>query len=347
MTAYRRLLWPLLRRLPPEAAHELARLVLPWWPAASVAPDPALRQTLWGLDFTHPIGLAAGFDKRADLFPALKRLGFSFVESGTITPLAQRGNPRPRLFRDDHARAIINRMGFNNPGIETAARHLARRKTGIVGINLGKNRDSRDALGDYREGARRLGPLASYVTINVSSPNTPGLRDLQKAAYLRELSLALRPLLAGIPLLVKLTPDLDPGPLADIAALARQKFYDGIILGNTTLARPPGLALDFAAREGGLSGRPLFDAMIEKLRLLRMASGGETVLIASGGIMNGEDAYLAIRAGAHLCQIYSALIFEGPGIVAAMAATLAKCLRRDGFTHLSAAVGADVRPASR
>ena len=256
---------PILRALPPETAHRLTLAAL----AAGLggrarAPDPPiLAQRLWGRDFPNPIGIAAGFDKDALVPDALLGLGFGFVEIGTVTPLPQPGNPKPRVFRLDADGALINRLGFNSGGLDRlVARLEARRRHGIVGVNIGRNRDSADAVADYAEGVRRTAALADYLVVNVSSPNTPGLRDLQAGAVLEDL---LRRLLAAraetgssVPLLVKIAPDLAPEERADIAAVALATGIDGIVVANTTVARPPGLRSRAAGEAGGLSGRPLF-----------------------------------------------------------------------------------------
>jgi dihydroorotate dehydrogenase len=339
---------PLLHALPPETAHRLTLMAL----AAGLAgarrtPDPPeLRQRLWGLDFPNPIGIAAGFDKDARAPDALLRLGFGFVEVGTVTPRPQPGNPRPRVFRLEADGALINRMGFNSGGLDTVVRHLtARRRHGIVGVNLGKNRDSADAAADYLEGVRRVAGLADYLVVNVSSPNTPRLRDLQARAVLDAL---LRQLLAArdatgsrAPLLVKIAPDLAPDERRDIAAVALATQIDGIIVANTTVARPLGLRSAGVTESGGLSGRPLFEPSTALLSEMFRLTAGRVPLIGVGGVASAEDAYAKIRAGASLVQLYTALVFAGPGLLDRIKTGLAALLRRDGFASVVEAVGAD------
>jgi dihydroorotate dehydrogenase len=345
------LIRPLLRALPAEAAHRLTlaglRYGLGGLVTGQAEPDPPiLAQTLWGRTFPNPIGIAAGFDKEAQVPDALLRLGFGFVETGTVTPRPQPGNPKPRIFRLYEDRAVINRLGFNSSGLEpTLARLRARRRAGFVGVNLGKNRDSEDPVADYLEGVRRVGPLADYFVINVSSPNTPGLRDLQRREILDDLLhqvVAERDETApGTPLLVKIAPDLSPVERADIAALAGPSGIDGLIVANTTVARPPGLRSPAASEAGGLSGRPLFAPSIALLGEMYELTEGKLPLIGVGGIASAEDAYAKIRAGASLVQLYSALIFEGPALIGRIKRGLAELLRRDGYTNVSQAVGAD------
>ena len=339
---------PLLHALPPETAHRLTLAAL----AAGLAgtsriPDPPeLRQRLWDLDFPNPIGIAAGFDKDARAPDALLRLGFGFVEIGTVTPRPQPGNPRPRVFRLEADEALINRMGFNSGGLDTVVRQLAgRRRRGIVGVNLGKNRDSSDAAADYLDGVRRVAGLADYLVVNVSSPNTPGLRDLQARAVLDAL---LRQLLAArdeagsrAPLLVKIAPDLTATECRDIAAVALATQIDGIIVANTTVARPPGLRSAGVPEAGGLSGRPLFERSTALLGEMFRLTEGQVPLIGVGGVAGAADAYAKIRAGASLVQLYTALVFTGPGLLDQIKTGLAALLRRDGFASVAKAVGVD------
>ncbi|HWB49893.1 MAG TPA: quinone-dependent dihydroorotate dehydrogenase [Stellaceae bacterium] len=345
------LIRPLLRALPAEAAHRvtLAGLGagLGGLAAGRGEPDPpSLRQTLWGRDFPNPVGVAAGFDKDARVPDALLRLGCGFAETGTVTPRPQAGNPKPRLFRLDEDAAVINRLGFNNRGLDqTLARLRARRRVGIVGVNLGKNRDSEDAVADYRDGVRRVGTLADYFVINVSSPNTPGLRDLQRRERLGELLhavVAARDAAApGVPLLVKIAPDLTPQERTDIALLAPETGIDGIVIGNTTVARPPSLHSRHAGEAGGLSGKPLFAPSTEALADMYRLTDGRIPLIGVGGIASAEDAYAKIRAGASLVQLYTALVFTGPALIGRIKRGLGELLRRDRFQTVAAAVGAD------
>jgi dihydroorotate dehydrogenase len=341
----------LLRALPAEAAHRLTLSALANGLGGLVAqrgePDPpSLKQTLWARDFPNPIGIAAGFDKDAQVPDALLRLGCGFAETGTVTPRPQPGNPKPRIFRLYEDDAVINRMGFNSLGLApTVARLRTRARRGVVGVNLGKNRDSTDAAADYLEGVRRVGPLADYFVINVSSPNTPGLRDLQRREVLDDL---LRQLVAardeaapGTPLLVKIAPDLSPNERADIAALAGPSGVDGIVIANTTVARPQGLQSVAAGEQGGLSGKPLFAPSTALLGEIYRLTGGKLPLIGVGGIASADDAYAKIRAGASLVQFYTALVFQGPALIGRIKRGLAELLRRDGFANIAEAVGAD------
>jgi dihydroorotate dehydrogenase len=340
---------PLLRLLPPETAHELTlgALAAGLGGGARTPDPPILAQRLWGRDFPNPIGIAAGFDKDARVPDALLRLGFGFVETGTVTPRPQPGNPRPRVFRLDADRALINRMGFNSGGLDgLVARLAARVRAGVVGVNIGRNRDSTDAVADYAEGVRRTTALADYLVINVSSPNTPGLRDLQARATLEQL---LRRVLAAReeadahpPLLVKIAPDLTPEERADIAAVALATGIDGIVVANTTVARPPGLRSPYAGEAGGLSGRPLFEPSTVLLGEIYRLTLGRLPLVGVGGVASAADAYAKIRAGASLVQLYTALVFAGPALLGQIKRGLAELLRRDGFTSVSEAVGADV-----
>ena len=351
VTGWYRFAWPVLRRLPPETAHGLAL----WALASGLAPaargddDPALGLRLWDRAFANPVGLAAGFDKDAVAFAALLGLGFGFVEVGTVTPKAQPGNPRPRLFRLEEDRALINRLGFNNDGMHGAAGRLAGRGGGIVGINIGMNRDSEDATGDYVAGLRALLDRADYLVINVSSPNTPGLRELQGRDALMALVEELMEARAAItsagsrvtPLLVKIAPDLDDAEKGDIAAVALAAGIDGLIIANTTLARD-GLESRHRGEAGGLSGRPLFARSTALLADMYRLTEGRIPLIGVGGVASGADAYAKIRAGASLVQLYTALVYQGPGLIGRIKAELAECLAADGYDHVADAVGADV-----
>jgi dihydroorotate dehydrogenase len=343
---------PLIRAIDPEDAHGLAIKAL----KAGLVPacggertPPSLAIRLWGRDFANPVGLAAGFDKNAEVPDALLRLGFGFVEVGSITPRPQAGNPRPRLFRLVEDGAIINRMGFNNEGMEAARRRLeARRKSpGIVGVNLGKNKETEDAASDYEQGVAALGPLASYLVINVSSPNTPGLRALQSREALDQLvgraRIARDKLPQGHrpPLLLKVAPDLLPEDRRDIAQVALARGLDGLIVSNTTIARPDSLISGHKKESGGLSGRPLLRPSTEVLSDFYRLLEKRLPLIGVGGIVSGADAYAKIRAGASLVQLYSALVYEGPGLVRRITQDLARLLAKDGFATVAEAVGAD------
>ena len=344
----------LLRLLPPETAHRLTLRALALAPAALLETDhpddPILGSSVFGLDFPNPIGLAAGFDKNAEVFAPTLRLGFGFVEIGSVTPRPQAGNAHPRLFRLPEDRAVVNRMGFNSDGLAAVQARLARRPSagsarGILGANLGKNKESADAAADYAAGVTALAPLADYLVINVSSPNTPGLRALQGRAPLEALLAAARAARGGKspPLLLKIAPDLAEADKQDIAEVALSGGLDGLIVSNTTIARPVSLKGRAAKETGGLSGRPLFQPSTAALADMYRLTGGKLPLIGVGGVSSGDDAYAKIRAGASLIQLYTALVYEGPGLVQQIKRDLAACLRRDGFTQLAQAVGADHR----
>ncbi len=350
-------LGPVLRSFEPETAHTITirGLATGLTPPPPRVDDPALRVRLWGLDFANPVGLAAGFDKNAEVVDPLLRLGFGFVEAGSVTPRPQPGNPRPRLFRLPDQGAVINRMGFNNEGLDAFAGRLERRLAsprkghGIVGANLGKNKDTAEAADDYALGVRRLAPLADYLAVNVSSPNTPGLRALQGRDPLRRLLarvLAERAscALAKVPpLLLKIAPDLTDEDKADIAAVALESGIDGLIVSNTTIARPDDLPERFRAEAGGLSGRPLLQRSTALLGEMFRLTGGRLPLVGVGGIASGADAYAKIRAGASLVQLYTALVYHGPFLVSAINRDLLARLKADGFATLQSAVGADHR----
>ena len=342
---------PALRLLDPEDAHRLtlAALTAGFGPRTPIEADPILSTELAGLRLANPIGLAAGFDKDAAAPGALLRAGFGFVECGTTTPRPQLGNPRPRLFRLPQDRAVINRMGFNNGGLEVFASGLASpRGPGVVGANVGANRDAVDRTADYVAGLERLWRLADYFTLNVSSPNTPGLRDLQAKAALAELLArvaAARTALAAAgggrnrPVFLKVAPDLAPGDIEDIVETATAFGLDGLIVANTTTARPATLRGHRRGETGGLSGAPLLGPSTELLRRFRSVAGGRLALIGVGGVGSARDAYAKIRAGASAVQLYTALAFQGPGLVRRLARDLAALLRADGFASVQEAVG--------
>ncbi len=350
------LIRPILSRLSAEAANALSLRALQhglgplFLPREAQEPDPAiLKQRLWGLDFPNPIGLAAGCDKDARAPDAMIDLGFGFVEIGTVTPRPQSGNPKPRLFRLNEDRAIINRMGFNSGGLDGVIHRLSRRThTGIVGVNLGKNRDTSDAAKDYEEGILRAVEVADYLVVNVSSPNTPGLRDLQERAALDAL---LRRLVDARdksdfwkPLLLKIAPDLTSGQRHDIAEVALAAHIDGLIVSNTTIDRPPGLRSGNAGEGGGLSGRPLFSASTALLADMYRLTEKKLPLVGVGGVGSAGDAYAKIRAGASLVQLYTALAFDGPALVSRIKVGLAELLRRDGFASVVEAIGSEHDP---
>jgi dihydroorotate dehydrogenase len=343
-----------LHFLPPEAAHSIALSALSHGLVLrrESGERPRLATSVFGLKFENPLGLAAGFDKNGEAIKGCLGLGFGFVEIGTVTPRPQAGNPKPRLFRLREHRALINRMGFNNDGLEAVRARLARRDPawGLVGANVGANRDSPDPVQDYVTAMRGLYPLADYVVVNVSSPNTPGLRQLQARSRLDALLAALldaRAELAGgeptKPLLVKLAPDLAEDDEAEIAELALARSIEGLIIGNTTIVRPPQLSDRACGQAGGLSGPPLRDASTAQLRRFFRLTSGRLPLIGVGGLSDGADAYAKVRAGASLLQIYTALVYGGPSVVSGILAELDRLLERDGHTSLAAAVGRDAR----
>jgi dihydroorotate dehydrogenase len=358
MASVYRLIRPALRLLPPETAHELTLRALELGAsrflggAAARHPDPpALAQRLWGLDFPNPVGLAAGYDKDARVPGAILQLGFGCVEVGTVTLRPQPGNPKPRLFRLEEDRAIINRMGFNSGGLDAVVARLSKRaRSGIVGVNLGRNRDTEDAAADYAEGVLRTARLADYLVVNVSSPNTPGLRELQGreilATLLQRLMRAREEAGRRVPLLVKIAPDLTLEERQDIAQVALDTGIDGLIVSNTTVARPD-LVSRHAQEAGGLSGRPLLAPSTALLADMYRLSGGRLPLIGVGGIASAADAYAKIRAGASLVQLYTALVFSGPDLVGQIKSGLAGLLQRDGFGSIAEAVGTehDATPA--
>lgn len=329
-----------------EKAHGLSLAALKLMPVALTgASDPVLGQNLASLHFANPVGLAAGYDKNAEVPLEILRLGFGFTEVGTLTPLPQSGNPQPRLFRLVVDRAVINRMGFNNAGQDEALVRLTkisgRVKSGPVGVNIGANKDSIDRIADYVSGVRKMEAYADYLTINISSPNTPGLRALQDKAALDDLlaqSLAAR--MQGKPVFLKVAPDLQPADIDDIVEVAIARGVAALIVSNTTISRPE-LKSRHAGEAGGLSGAPLRDLAQQRLVDFRKASGGQIPLIGVGGISSAQDAYARIRAGASLVQIYSALVYEGPGLARRINKGLVRLLKADGFARLADAVGVD------
>jgi dihydroorotate dehydrogenase len=336
---------PLIFKLDAETAHRatIAALGLRTGTGFTPEPDwtPALETTVAGLRFPNPIGLAAGFDKDARVFGPMLNLGFGFVEVGTLTPRPQAGNPRPRLFRLEEDRAVINRMGFNNDGQAAALKRLARRYgNGVVGVNIGANKDSADRIADYVAGVRAMSAVARYLTINISSPNTPGLRQLQDEGVLRALLSAVAEAREpnGPPVFLKVAPDLGLNEPAQITRAALDHGVDAIIVANTTVSRPA-LRSKFAAEQGGLSGEPLKPLALKTLREFRSASSGAIPLIGVGGIANADDAWERIRAGASLVQLYSAMVYEGPGIARRIAEGLAHRLEHEGFASIAEAVG--------
>ncbi|HKF11886.1 MAG TPA: quinone-dependent dihydroorotate dehydrogenase [Xanthobacteraceae bacterium] len=343
---------PLLRMLDPEDAHRLAIQALKVPPFVKlVADDPRLAVRAFGLDFPNPVGMAAGFDKHGQVPDALLKLGFGFVEVGTVTPLPQSGNPRPRLFRLHGDEAVINRLGFNSDGADAVQRRLAARlkNGGIVGLNIGANRDSTDRFADYVRLIETLVPVASYFSVNISSPNTPGLRGLQQVEMLDSLLARVMDARtrvsreAGtIPLLIKIAPDLTLAELDGIVSAARKYRIDGMIVANTTLQRPPTLRERLIAKEaGGLSGRPLFALATRMLAETYVRVEGAFPLVGVGGIDSGEAAVAKIRAGACLIQLYSALVFRGLQLVATIKSELSDTLRLGGWAKIDQLVGVD------
>jgi len=340
----------LLRTLPAETAHRATLSLLERAAPLlrSAAPDdPRLAVSALGMSFPNPIGLAAGFDKDARVPGAMLKAGFGFVECGTLTPRPQRGNPRPRLFRLAEDDAVINRMGFNNEGAARAATRLqSARRNGVIGINIGANKDSADRIADYREGFRLLAPLADYIAVNVSSPNTPGLRDLQgQDELVRLLGLLTSDRAAqidSVPLLLKIAPDISLGDLDRITETALATGIEGLIVSNTTIGRPPSLRGRHARETGGLSGAPLFAPSTMLLKETYKRVGRKLVLIGVGGIFSGADAYAKIRAGATLVQLYTALALKGPGLLERIKCELLALIERDGFTRIDDTIGVDV-----
>lgn len=349
-------LLPLARLLPPETAHDMAIAALEhgWLPAQSVPAFPSLAVSLWGLNFANPIGLAAGFDKNARAVNGLLAQGFGFIEVGTVTPRPQPGNPKPRLFRLAEDKAIINRLGFNNEGVTACAERVAqckRKNGGIVGVNIGRNKDSAEAIADYIQALQGVYSVADYVTVNISSPNTQGLRQLQERQALGELLdavLQTRRMLIErtsrhVPLLVKIAPDMNRDQLTDAAEVIQQRGIDGVIVSNTTISRPETLRSAYQIEQGGLSGAPLFALSTRTLADFYKLTHGRIPLIGVGGISTPEEAYMKILHGASLIQLYTAFIYQGFGLVKRLAKGLSAQLTRDGFTSISQAVGAAIK----
>jgi dihydroorotate dehydrogenase len=345
MTAYR-LIRPLLFSLAPERAHHLALETLKLGLVPRRVPPMDLGVSLWGLTFPTPLGLAAGFDKDAEAARGLFALGFGFLELGTLTPLPQPGNPRPRLFRLDEDEALINRMGFNNLGLGAGLARLHRAASlGVIGVNIGANKDRADRIADYAQGLQAVNELAGYIAVNISSPNTPGLRDLQTRSHLElllsRLSEIRRTLPHPKPLLLKIAPDLADEELGAIAELSLANGIDGLIVSNTTLARPA-LKSRYAGEPGGLSGKPLFELSTRRLARLYQITGGRLPLVGVGGISSAETAWQKIRAGASLIQLYTGLIYRGPSLVTEITTGLADRLRASGRARIQDMTGTGV-----
>ena len=347
---FQQLIQPALFALPPEIAHQATILALRMGLGGGegVLRDPRLAQDIWGLHFPNPIGLAAGFDKHGECVMPLFNIGFGAVELGSVTPLPQPGNPAPRVFRDIASHAVINRYGFPSVGLEKFTQRVRRLRAltpmpGMVGINLGKNKDQTDPVSDYTAGLRATHKIADYWVINISSPNTPGLRDLQAASALGELLGACQKVRAEIaphiPLLLKIAPDLSDEVLADILTETMRHNVSGLIISNTTLSRPAGIDAKFAKEMGGLSGRPLMDLSTRMLREVWRATHGQMPLIGTGGIDSAATAYAKIRAGASLVQLYTGLVYAGPGLIPTIFQGLLEYLARDGFGNIREAVG--------
>lgn len=349
---------PFIHSLDPEKAHTLTINMLRRGVTGVPFPPKryaTLKTEVFGLSFDNPVGLAAGFDKDAEALAGAQRMGFGFVEAGTVTPKAQPGNEKPRLFRLSGDRAVINRFGFNNKGVDAFADRLTHfkppygRARSIVGANVGANKDAKDRTADYVTCIERLYGLSDYFTVNISSPNTPGLRALQSRASLENLTdrvlevrrKKVKEGMARVPILVKIAPDLTEEDVADIASVALESDIDGLIVSNTTIERPETLKSRDKAEMGGLSGKPLFAPSTEMLAKVYRATGGKVPLVGVGGISSGADAYAKVRAGASLVQLYSMLVYEGPGLVERVKKDLNKLLLRDGFSSVADAVGAD------
>jgi dihydroorotate dehydrogenase len=340
---------PALFYLDPERAHRVSiwALRIGLGGRSPGADDPVLATKVWGLPFSNPIGLAAGYDKDAEVCDAALALGFGFVEAGTVTPKPQPGNAGQRLFRLTEDEAVINRFGFNSRGLAPFVGRLARRRPrpGIVGANVGKNRDATDAAADYVAGIEAVGALADYLVVNISSPNTPGLRTLQARAHIETLLARVQDFrrsqtaVRRPPLLVKVGPDLDENEMRDIAEAVLTAGVDGLIVGNTTITRPATLKSADRSAQGGLSGKPLFALSTACLATMYRLTEGRIPIVGCGGVASGADAYAKIRAGASLVQLYSALVYHGPGLVRRIKSELAALLRRDGFKSVADAVG--------
>ena len=344
----------IIRKFPPEISHNITlKLLQLSFRQKRVLDNPILYQHIFGYDFSNPIGMAAGFDKNVEVVVPLLNLGFGFVEAGTITPEPQYGNNKPRVFRLSEDSSIINHLGFNNKGSEYAAKKLKKLNLnslskGIVGINIGKNKNSSNYIDDYSYCLEKLGPLAHYVTINVSSPNTPGLRDIQNRGQIEKLVEELKikknklPILENIPIFFKISPDLNEEQIRDIALMSLANNVDGLVLSNSTLDRPKTLISDFKNEIGGLSGKPLFLKSTLILKKMYKLTNGQIPLIGVGGVSSGLECYEKIKSGASLVQLYSALTYEGPYIIIKILSELINLLKTDGYKNIKDAIGKDV-----
>ncbi|GAB6021366.1 hypothetical protein CHUAL_003974 [Chamberlinius hualienensis] len=354
-TFYRHVLMPAVRKLDPETSHRLAILACKWVPTFLIktkqTDDNILEIKLWNRTFTNPIGLAAGFDKHGEAVQALHALGFGFVEVGSITPLPQPGNPKPRVFRLELDRAVINRYGFNSDGHEVVKQRLEPISNlpvsdrGILAINLGQNKTTTEPWIDYAKGVTTFGPMADFLVVNISSPNTPGLRSLQKRQALEHLIdkvlEARNQTFSNVPVLIKIAPDLNDEELSDIAQIAIKKRVDGIVISNTTVTRPDSLKSSSKSEIGGLSGAPLKQISTDMIRRTYKLTKGCIPIVGVGGIQSGQDAYEKIRAGASLIELYSVLVYEGPPVVQQVKQELTALLKCDGFTNIADAVGVE------
>ena len=344
----------ILKFLPPELAHTITINALKYLNLKfNSIDDPILSQHLIGLDFPNPLGLAAGFDKNAEVVKSMFSLGFGYVEVGTITPLPQKGNPKPRIFRLEQEGAIINSLGFNNKGSEKVKKNISKTKKSfsenrIIGVNLGKNKNSINSIDDYLYGMEKLGNLASYITINISSPNTQGLRDLQLRGNIENLIkkiISKREEINSInkkPIFIKISPDLNEDQLRDIALISLANNIDGLILTNTTINRPNNLLSKNKTIKGGLSGKPLFKISNNILKKMYNLTNGQIILVGVGGISNGSDCYEKIKSGASLLQLYTALTFSGPLLISKIKNELVDLIKTDGYKNISEVVGKSV-----
>jgi dihydroorotate dehydrogenase len=348
------IIFRIIRKFPPEISHDITLKLLKLnFNKKKIFHDPILYQHIFGFDFSNPIGMAAGFDKNVEIVNPLLKLGFGFVEVGTVTPKPQYGNDKPRIFRLNDDFAIINHLGFNNKGSDFAKKQLKKLNLntlskGIVGINISINKDSSNYIDDYNYCLEKLGPHAHYVTINISSPNTPGLRDIQNRGQIEKLVQSLQnkkntfPLLENTPIFFKISPDLDEEQIRDIALISLANNIDGLIISNSTIDRPTLLKSNLKNEIGGLSGKPLFLKSTIILKQMYTLTNGQIPLIGVGGISNALECYEKIKAGASLVQLYTALVYEGPEIINNILSELINLLKTDGYKNVKEAIGRDV-----